>query len=270
MTKIILLVIALQVVFGILAKRKARKQAEEAARDPNGTAGGGSGQTASLPSGPRTPSAWGGHSEDESEEEWDEHHSEEGAEGGQGGESGKEARSRPDTRSRPRRLPEESPADQRNDPRGEHPVRKGIDKAKAAELGKDLLSQLAKELGLEIPTGPKPAPRPVPAPARPQPTAQAPAAKVKASTAMAARQSAATAKMAQGRESGRTRLEAGENTPRRPQGYLAVTPSAPMAIRVSDAARASLMDLKSLRNAFILNTILDKPLSLKPREPGGE
>jgi hypothetical protein len=278
MTKIILFVIALQVVFGILAKRKARKQAQEAARNPNGAAGGGSGATASLPSAARTPSAWGGgHSEDESEEEWDEHHSDEGAEGEE------DARSRPDTRAQHRRLPDEHPAPRRMDPRGEgregrdedrnrdeHPVRKGIDKAKAAELGKDLLSQLAKELGLEIPTGPKPAPRPIPAAARPQTAAQAPAAaaKVKASATMAAKQSAATAKMALGRESGRTRLDAGEDTPRRAQGYLAVTPAVPMAARVSATARASLMDIKSLRNAFILKTILDKPVSINPRVPG--
>ena len=39
MTKIILFVIFLQVVFGILAKRKARKNAEEAARNPDGGMG---------------------------------------------------------------------------------------------------------------------------------------------------------------------------------------------------------------------------------------
>jgi hypothetical protein len=260
MTKIILFVIALQVVLGIMAKRKARKQAEEAARNPNGSADGGSGAAASLPSGARTPSAWGsGHSEDESEEEWDEHHSDEDDEG---------ARARPDTRVQHRRLPDESPVSRQDGSRDEHPVRKGMDKAKAAELGKDLLSQLAKELGLEIPTGPKPAPRPVPPPARPLPAAPAPAAKPKASAIQAARETAASAKMARARETARPGLDAGENTPRRAPGYLAVTPAAPMAARVSATARASLMDLKSLRNAFILKTILDKPLSLKPRVPG--
>ena len=263
MTKIILFVIALQVVLGILAKRKVRKQAEEAARNTNGTHGtadDGSGHAASLPSGARRPSAWGsGHSEDESEEEWDEHHSDEGDDG---------ARSRPDMRAHHRRLPDESPAARQDGSRDEHPVRKGLDKAKAAELGKDLLSQLAKELGLEIPTGPKPAPRPVPAPARPLPAAQTPAAKPKASAIQAARESAASVKMARARETARPRPEAGEDTPRRAPGYLAVTPAAPMAARVSATARASLMDLKSLRNAFILKTILDKPLSLMPRVPG--
>ncbi len=273
MTKIILFVIFLQVVFGILAKRKARKNAEAAARNPDGVQEEGihPSERPAQSTASRKPSGWGGQSDDESEADWDEHHSEE------------DERSRPEPRNQMRRLPDEFRRGERAEgragdngegrDRGEHPIRKGIDKAKAKELGKDLLSQLAKELGLEIPTGTTPAPRPVPAPAKPQPArplpaAQAPATKVKASATMAARQSAASAKVALGRESGRTRLDAGEDTPRRAQGYLAVTPAPPMAVRVSATARASLMDLKSLRNAFILKTILDKPLSLSPREPG--
>lgn len=252
MTKIILFVIFLQVVFGILAKRKAQKQAEEAARNPDGAMGEGAfpEERPSLPSPVRRKTRWGGQSEDESEADWDEHHSEE------------IERSRAEGR-------------------------KGIDKGKAKELGKDILSQLAKELGLEIPTSPKPAPRPAPAPPRPQPAAPAPSAKSKASaiggkvSAIEAKQSSAERMAkAKGRHTeisrrssedypDRKRQDAGESTPRRPPGYLAVTPSAPMAPRASASAtaRASLMDVKSLRNAFILKTILDKPLSLKPRGP---
>lgn len=293
MTKIILFVIFLQVVFGILAKRKARRQAEEAARNPDGAMGDGSSpeERPSLPSAARRPYGWGGQSEDESDAEWDEHHSDE------------IERSRPDMRSHQRRLPEESRRGERaegragadGEGRDEHPGRKGIDKAKAKELGKDLLSQLAKELGLEIPTERKPAPRPAPAPTRPQPAAPAPTAKSKAS-AIDGKTSAIDGKTsviddkesaadriakAKGRHTEtsrrssedypeRKRQDAGENTPRRTPGYLAVTPAAPMAARTtaSATARASLMDVKSLRNAFILKTILDKPLSLKPRGSG--
>lgn len=282
MTKIILFVIFLQVVFGILAKRKARKNAEEAARNPDGADG------ASLPSPARRHTGWGGQSEDESEAEWDEGHSEE------------DERSHTDTRSQQRRLPDEfqpSGRDERAEgrDRDEHPARKGIDKGKAKELGKDLLSQLAKELGLEIPPDRKPAPRPSPAPARPQPAAPSPTAKSKGSaidgkasaidgktSAIEAKESAsdrmAKAKrrpMEISRRSSedypeRKRQDAGENTPRRTPGYQSTVPAAPMAVRVtaSDTARASLMNVKSLRNAFILKTILDKPLSLK--SPGSD
>lgn len=281
MTKIILFVIFLQVVFGILAKRKARKNAEEAARNPDGVLGEDvhPSERPTQSTASRRPLGWGGQSDDESEPDWDEHHSEEGE------------RSRPEPRNQMRRLPDEFRRGERAEGRAgdngegrdrdEHPGRKGIDTGKAKELGKDLLSQLAKELGLEIPTDHKPAPRPAPAPARPLPAAQTPPAK--ASATQAAKQSAASAKMAQSRakdrqteisrrgdqNSGR-RQDAGENTPRRASGYLAATPAEPMAVRLtaSATARASLMDVKSLRNSFILKTILDKPLSLAPREPG--
>ncbi|MEO6097913.1 MAG: hypothetical protein ABIW76_20540 [Fibrobacteria bacterium] len=302
MTKIILLVIAFQVVMGILAKRKAAKKAAEASRDART---GGSAPAGTGPASANAPTAWGGgHSEDESEEEWDEHHRRE------------EGEIRPDTRARHRRLPDESivtghgrkPQEMREDAReirdiregASHETREGSGPAarkpspaagKAADLGKDLLSQLARELGLDLPTGNRPAPRaPQPSP-RPQPAGStapsartvhpAKAAAVKASATQAAREAAASARMALERDKDRhteisrraamdaqaraARDQSGENAPRRDPRNFSATPAPAPAMRSASAtARANLMDVKSLRNAFILKTILDKPLSLNP------
>jgi hypothetical protein len=285
MTKIILFVIALQVVLGILAKRNAAKKAAEAARTggnaPDDADAGSTVSTASS----RRPASWGeGHSEDESEDEWDEHRMRDDGE------------SRSDTHGEHRRLPDEAPRtghgrsnrEMREEARPEaRPPVPG----KAAELGKDLLTQLAKELGLELPTGNRPAPRaPQPSP-RPQPApAPAPAsrtaqplktAQAKASATQAAREAAASARMAQSRDRDRqteisrraakdaqvrnARDQSGENAPRRDPRHFAVTPAQASAMHSASAtARAGLMDAKSLRNAFILKTILDKPLAPLP------
>jgi hypothetical protein len=295
MTKIILFVIALQVVLGILAKRNAAKKAADAAREAR-TGGNTPGGPDTAPSkGPKRTTAWGEDgSDEEAEEEWDEHHRRD------------EGEIRLDPRGEHRRMPDESTVtgqgrhgkemreemrDMREDARDMQesavPAARRPAPGKAAELGKDLLTQLAKELGLELPTGNRPAPRaPQPAP-RPQPAASpapgartpqpAKAAAAKASATQAAREAAATARMAQSRDKDRqteisrraamdtqaraARDQSGENAPRRDPRTFAAPASAPAMRSASATARASLMDVKSLRNAFILKTILDKPLS---------
>jgi hypothetical protein len=266
MTKIILLVIAFQVIAGILTSRKKKKQAEENARRMPSA---GSPTASPAPAQPKPHTAIGrGHSEDEDEEEWDEHHMRDDGD------------RKPDTRASHRRLPDET-----------HPSRRtsesapatgpGMDKGKAAEMGKDLLTQLAKELGLELPTGSRPAPRPQPqsrpASVRPQPAAAAkkPPAKAAIQQTRAQMEKAANdrttamEKAARAGETSRTVRNEGENAPRRAPSNPADTPvSAYSSRQAPPAAKVMLMDVKSLRNAFILKTILDKPLALQPRRPG--
>ncbi|MDB5106044.1 MAG: hypothetical protein JWP91_3733 [Fibrobacteres bacterium] len=270
MSKIIMLVIAFQVIMGLYAKWKARQKAEEAARGPSDRNAANPPIAGETPAGgvfrqpSRAPTAWGGgHSDDEEDEEWDEHHMR-----GEGGHA--------DSRTQPRRLPEEGSL---------RPQPGSSNKGKAAEVGKDLLSQLAKELGLEIPTGSTPKPRPVP---RPQPAPSAPPANktskpyvdqtkadreaaLRARTAMreTERHTEISRRAAKDAQSRAARQDAGETTPRRDPRSIGATqdPKAASA-SVPGTARASLMDVKSLRNALILKTILDKPLSLQPRRPG--
>ena len=255
MTKIILVIIAFQVVMGIMAKRKARRKVEEAARNPSTTKDGESPAVAARKPQPLWGDSQSEHDDDEEEDEWDEHHK----------------------RGEPERARPQPSQDQRHDPAGS---------GKAAELGKDLLSQLAKELGLEIPgpdqRRPAPAPRPSPQPPAPiqttrpapnpkgipvartvtvRPTAQAQKAinQAQRMASDAARDSRIA--LARGHHTG------GENAPRREtKNAPAMEPSAPMAA-ASSVARESLFDVISIRRAIILNTILEKPLSLKPRRP---
>ncbi|MDQ3000815.1 MAG: hypothetical protein M3Y08_06100 [Fibrobacterota bacterium] len=254
MTKIILVIIAFQVVMGIMAKRKARRKAEEAARNPSATKDGESPAVAVRKPQPLWGDSQSEHDDDEEEVEWDEHHK----------------RGEPE-RARPQRS-----QDQRHAPAGS---------GKAAELGKDLLSQLAKELGLEIP-GPeqrRPAPRPSPQPptsiqtTRPAPNPKGtpvartatvrPTAQAQKAINQAQRMASDAARdsrisLARGHHTG------GENVPRREtQNLPSNEASAPMAA-ASSVARESLFDGESIRRAIILNTILEKPLSLKPRRPG--
>ncbi len=123
--------------------------------------------------------------------------------------------------------------------------------AKAKEAGRDLLGQLARELGLELPQTPKPAPASRPSsgsrpPSRPtQVPARAPAA-----GPLAARKTA-------------LREEEGSSSP-----APAYTPAAlehPGPVRAAPSPLAlDLADGEALRKAFILKTVLDKPLSLNP------
>ena len=172
-------------------------------------------------------------------------------------------------------------------------------KGKAVDVGKDILGQLAKELGLELPQqqAPRPALRPQPAPA-----AQAQAAKAKAKAARAQESStprasagrmahdenvreadARAARRAQsehssGEEGGRSLKDLlaaqkaaasreGENAPRRAKSDF---DDAPVGARVAGPMirREEIIDPAAMRRAFVLQTILEKPLSLRRSEGG--
>ena len=154
-----------------------------------------------------------------------------------------------------------------------------------AQTGKDLLSQLAKELGLEIPSPPPPRPvsKPTPRPAEtrgenPRVQTPAPAGKPKPAPGRPAKGQTVSdrhdAESQRGEHSHSVRTvdrSGGENAPRRLPAYLtsnAPVTLAPDAPSLSELARESLMDPESIRRAFILKTILDKPLSLQPHRPG--
>jgi hypothetical protein len=132
--------------------------------------------------------------------------------------------------------------------------------AKAKDAGRDLLGQLARELGLELPQAPKPPPAPRPAPAnRPVPGSQ-PASASRTSPAQA-RTSAAGANAAR-------KTAVREEAVREEEGSTSPAPIAlahPEPIRAASPLAFELADADALRKAFILKTVLDKPLSLRPR-----
>lgn len=134
-------------------------------------------------------------------------------------------------------------------------------KEKAAEVGKDLLNQLAKELGLELPQQGRPAPAQpqAPKPSGPQPVpASAPSRTIPA----------ATAGLASPDEIRNRNLEADRARPgtlyshRAPQSAL---PSGKVPTLIPGLAAGDLTDPESLRRAFILKTVLDRPVSMKRR-----
>ena len=137
--------------------------------------------------------------------------------------------------------------------------------SKAKEIGKDILSQLAKELGLELPERPqpKPVPRPVAIPA-PIETAR---------VAFALRKNRV---ISEDDDHDRTVADSTPGADLTSAPGIAAVESANAAAYVTrdagrvtflSALRADLFDSESLRRAFILKTILDKPLSLQPRSP---
>ncbi|MDB5048333.1 MAG: hypothetical protein JWO30_1404 [Fibrobacteres bacterium] len=245
--EIILLLIAVQVVYKVMSKRKAAKQAEEASRNPAASRGPAQGGPAGAAVTPRKPQAIpdGRNSYDEArdQEDWDEHHM-----------SGESRDARPAAGQPPQ-----------PDRTGNAPA---AGQGKAADLGKDLLSQLARELGLEIPSAPQRKPASAPA-ARPQP-AQPVGQKTKADTARPTSQATTLSKRVA--EKGAVKTDAdgptdryrNESVPREAPGNTPVT-AEPMARSLSDLTRESLGDAESIRRAFILKTILDKPISLQPR-----
>lgn len=139
-------------------------------------------------------------------------------------------------------------------------------KDKALDVGKDILGQLAKELGLELPEAkkpapPKPAPAPASAPSRPAPT---PARPARPGRAEFERERPSTLKDLLAAQKSAS-ANAGENAPRRmrPSATGPEPARAPAAVPL--AAQIDLADADALRRAIVLKTILDKPLALQPR-----
>jgi hypothetical protein len=129
------------------------------------------------------------------------------------------------------------------------------DKApKAAETAKDFLTQIAKELGLELPPGTsgKPAPKPQapkpapPPPPPPRPSYQAPSPD----------------------ESRFRATEAARAKPSMPRIEEFQPYATASAARGAGITPLELAGPEALRQAFILKTILDKPLARRPRSHG--
>lgn len=245
MSKIILVIIAFQVVMGILAKRKARRKAEEAdgsaaeadprveGRRPGGLEEVGMDSSRRPESGSRRDRI-----ETEGRDDWGDHHASDDGEH--------------ESSPRPGARPGEKPG-------------------QGAQLGKDLLSQLAKELGLDLPESPrpKPAPRPSPAPSPVSAPKPVPAAKPAPARPQPAREHEPKSRMPSAARSERrpSGPEWDPASPRRTTRSAPVT-EAPAVASAGAVARESMLDLETLRRAIILKTILDKPLSLQPRQPG--
>lgn len=130
--------------------------------------------------------------------------------------------------------------------------------AKAKEAGRDLLGQLARELGLELPEPAKPVPPARPAPAsRPAPAAR-PVSGSKPNPAQS--RPGSVGPIATRQAAGREREEEGSAPPK----PVPLAPPEPVRPEVQPLA-LELSNAESLRKAFILKTVLDKPLSLQPR-----
>ena len=245
-TEIIVILILVQVVASIFAKRKAKKQAE---------ASGSTGARNERPAGETRKreaiaDSRSTYDKDESGDqgEWDEHH----MRGASRDERPALGGGAPADRSQAgARAPQESGT--RNPAPGKPSAPAGS--GRMAEAGKDLLSQLAKELGLEIPAPPQRKP--------PAAAAKAPAP----SKATTLEKRSESKRIVQTHTARPVSREGGENAPRRAPGNTPVTQAAE-GLSVSELARESLGDAASIRRAFILKTILDKPLSLQPRRPG--
>jgi hypothetical protein len=166
------------------------------------------------------------------------------------------------------------------------------------ETGKDLFSQLAKELGLEIPQRPRPtepneanqARTPVPTPSQSRQTYPGTLTKspgnlgskgsvTSTATTMAAAEAALRNKRATAGYDDHSRTVAdsapGADLTSAP-GIAAVESANASAYVTRDsrrsaalsALRSDLFDSESLQRAFILKTVLDRPLSLKAHVPG--
>lgn len=140
----------------------------------------------------------------------------------------------------------------------------------APSAGKDLLTQLAREIGLQLPEAPsarKPAPAPGKAPVPPASKGSAPTslpARNKRVTSYDEDHARTVADSAPGRDmTSAPGIAAVESA--NAAAYVTLDPLRPTALT---ALRADLFDGESLRRAFILKTVLDKPLSLQPRSLG--
>lgn len=132
--------------------------------------------------------------------------------------------------------------------------------------GQDILAQLAKELGLQIPTPPPPAP-----PARHSNTNVTPARSPQSASAPSPRHARLETPLPAETATRRPETRPAASS-RRPETPAPIEPlpqaSVFEAAPVSDEWRPNLSDPAALRQAFILKTILDRPLSLRPRRPG--
>ncbi len=270
MAKIIILLILFNIATAYFKKRAKAKRDAEARNGGNAGANTGtvSTSTTEVKVTKREAPAWASRQdEDEVVQDWDEHnlHDEDA-------EEGENPYRETPVRSKPTALKNEPTLDSGRGSkdlsglggdRGNN--RSPETKAKATEIGKDILSQLAKELGLELPERPqpKPVPRPVVIPA--------PAETVR--TAYAPRKNRV---LSEDDDHARTVADSVPGTDLTSAPGIAAVESANAAAYATregrtsmlTGIRADLFEPESLRQAFILKTILDKPLSLQPHSPG--
>ncbi|GEM_PF-7094585 len=137
---------------------------------------------------------------------------------------------------------------------------------KPASIGKDFLTELAREIGIPVPNAPAPAPAKAPFPAKPS-NAPRPAVppRNKRVTSYDSNDHARTvADSLPGKDlTSAPGIAAVESA--NAAAYVTRDPSRPTAL---SALREDLLDGESLRRAFILKTVLDRPLALQPRVPG--
>lgn len=212
-TKIIILLIALQVVAGLMAKRKAKQKAAEA------------------------------------------------REGGADARAGRKPQARPAVM----REEESEEGDEESAPAGYG----------KAESAKDIMSQLARELGLEIPGLPQRPQKPrTPHPARnsnrkPEASVSKPGPAAARPVEPAKRVPDAAKRPAERPKYWDDASSAARKAAAKMVAEHAHAMEAPAPRSTTDIAMEGLGDAESIRRAFILKTILDKPLALQPRIPGG-
>jgi hypothetical protein len=234
-------VIVLIVLFNVanaLWQRHQKKTRAEALRRQGETGAGGAADAARDARRATLPSAWDAEDEDEEREE-------------RGGDLRNPYRDGEAAAASPERRVGES----RN---REEPNREQRESVEMPSLGRDILDQIARDLGIRVP---KPAPVPASGPVRSVPSA--PAAK-----GNAARDNA--------RELARANLAAERSTASRVRETPSVSDGTRRAAQASEAVRSrtasgamplreSLQGMDKLREALILKEILDLPLARRRR-----
>ena len=176
-------------------------------------------------------------------------------------------RKRPDASggATPARAPEAQrniPGDRDEAPKPKAPAAADRAREKASEMGRDILTQLAKELGLELPKPGRQPPKPPAATPAPAPGGRIPSRTASqplpSSRPVSAGPDAARARAA---EEARARsLQATRGSAASAQRNIVAAAPAPALSPLS----ADLAHPEALRKAFILKTILDRPVSMRP------
>ena len=165
--------------------------------------------------------------------------------------------------ARPPEIERSTPGDRDRTARPKDPVISDKAKEKAAEMGKDLLTKLAKELGIELPKPePKPAPRPATTPPPPASAGRAAPRLPGAGSPRAQCPPDRTRSRARAAEEARSRSH--QVTHRASGPGPSQWSGTPTGMPPASVTAAELAHPEALRQAFILKTILDRPLSMRP------
>ncbi len=268
---VVVLFLAAQVIAGWLKKRTQKKQAE-ALRNGTGTSDGAAVDSGATRSGASrtTVSSTGvssarkdGTTSQESDSDWEAVRDDDEVSFDVDGEEGRHPRQwQPDqsrdARGKPERASPNALASQPNPAgragsgnkaAGNYPSRSG-NPSGAAPSARDLLSQLARDMGFKIPD---PRPQAKPQAAKPSRTSPPPESQ---------RSSAVTDPSDGFLSNTQATFAAASADGQAQKNPIISSPS------VASRLAAEFADPEALRKAFILKTILDKPLSMQPRVPG--